>query len=78
MRTLLLLCVLAALGACIPITVSTRCREAANSCLDGCPPDRGPVFDDRSLGTSFTNDTRNSCEKRCHDVASSCDADERK
>ena len=77
-RTFLLAAALASLSACIPITVSTRCRETANSCLDGCPPDRGPTFDDRSLGASFTNDSRNACEKRCHDVASSCESDEPK
>ncbi|MGC4118940.1 MAG: hypothetical protein QM765_31110 [Myxococcales bacterium] len=63
---------LASLSSCIPITVSTRCREAASACLDGCPSN-SPFRDDRASGS--TNDSRNSCEKRCHDLASSCESD---
>lgn len=77
LRLALLASGLASLSACIPITVSTRCREAAHSCLDGCPSSNMPVREEHTLGSSWLNDSRNSCEKRCHDVASSCEADER-
>lgn len=78
LRLALLAAALACLSACIPITVSTRCREAANSCLDGCPSSNMPVREEHTIGSSWLNDSRNACEKRCHDVASSCEADERK
>ena len=78
MRRLFLLALLVAVGSCIPMRVSTRCQKVANDCLDGCPEDRMPLNNDRSMGTDFTNDSRNACQKRCHDVAHSCETDDHK
>lgn len=78
MRALFISTLVLALGACIPMRVSTRCQKIASDCLDACPEDRMPLQSDRTMGTDFTSDSRNACQKRCHDVAHSCETDDRK
>ena len=73
MRTIILLAAVAALGSCIPMRVSTRCQKIASDCMANCPDTRMPVQNEHTIGTGFDNDSRNSCEKSCHDVAHSCE-----
>jgi len=62
------------LGACIPMRVSSRCRQQVSDCLDRCPPQPATTREDLP-GTAY-NDTRNTCEKICHEQANACERSE--
>ena len=74
MRWMILLAAVATLSACVPVRVSSRCQKIGSDCLAQCPDTQMPLQNDRVLGTGFDSDSRNACQKACHDVTSSCES----
>lgn len=69
-RPIIPLVTVVALTSCIPLPVSSACRQAASDCLAQCPPSNVQLQSDRVIGLG--TDSRSACEKGCHDRASSC------
>jgi len=65
---LVVLFVMAGVGSCVPISVSSECQQRINSCLAGCDsrPQRDTPED--LGGAGWGRDVRSPCERTCHSL----------